>query len=79
MAKCSKCGEKIEYNRFKTYNGKIYCNECYNKIKEEKREKRKKARKVNTTPDIEGITYWKDDKVEKDVRDFDGFEETKEE
>jgi hypothetical protein len=46
MAKCEKCGNKIEYNRFKKYNNKIYCDKCYNKIREEKRTKRKRARKT---------------------------------
>lgn len=31
MGKCSKCGKKIEYNRYKKVNGIVYCNKCAEK------------------------------------------------
>lgn len=44
MGKCSKCGNKIEYNRFKIYKEKVYCPTCYQEIKP-KRKPRKKSKK----------------------------------
>lgn len=29
MGKCSECGKKILYNKYKMYRGKILCLECY--------------------------------------------------
>ncbi|GAG61769.1 unnamed protein product [marine sediment metagenome] len=29
MGKCSECGKKIEYNKYKMYRGKVLCLECY--------------------------------------------------
>lgn len=31
MGKCTICGEKIRYNRFKKISGKVYCLECAKK------------------------------------------------
>ena len=28
MAKCSKCGAKIEYNQYSIFRGKLYCEKC---------------------------------------------------
>lgn len=30
MGKCSVCGKKILYNKYKMYRGKVLCQECYN-------------------------------------------------
>ena len=29
MGKCSICGKKILYNKYKMYRGKVLCQECY--------------------------------------------------
>lgn len=41
MGKCSNCGKKIEYNKFKWYRGKVLCYDCY-----DTRLERKKAKKL---------------------------------
>jgi len=45
MGKCSKCGNKIEYNRFKIYKDKKYCLKCSAAVKL-KRKRRKKAKEL---------------------------------
>lgn len=51
MGKCSKCGKKIEYNRFETIKDKPYCLECAKKVK--KSLKRRLKRKKLTEPSNE--------------------------
>lgn len=41
MGKCSVCGKKILYNKYKMYRGKVLCSECYST-----RLKRKAAKKA---------------------------------
>ena len=41
MGKCSVCGKKILYNKYKMYRGKVLCPECYST-----RLERKAARKA---------------------------------
>jgi len=43
MGKCSNCGKKIRYNKFKRYRDKILCYDCYDTRLERKRAKRKAA------------------------------------
>jgi uncharacterized Zn finger protein (UPF0148 family) len=39
MGKCTKCGAKILYNKFKVYRGKVYCYKCYaDRNKKQKKE-----------------------------------------
>jgi len=43
MGKCSNCGKKIEYNKFKWYRRKILCYNCYNTRLERKKVKKEAA------------------------------------
>lgn len=36
MGKCSVCGKKIEYNKYKVVNGDVYCPDCVPKTNFEK-------------------------------------------
>jgi len=46
MGKCSNCGKKIEYNKFKWYRGKILCYECYDTRLERKKAKKEAAKRL---------------------------------
>ena len=40
MGKCSECGKKIEYNKYKMYRGKVLCLECFSTRLERKAAKK---------------------------------------
>lgn len=40
MGKCSVCGKKIEYNKYKMYRDKVLCPECYDTRLERKAAKK---------------------------------------
>ena len=40
MGKCSNCGKKILYNKYRMYRGKVLCPECYDTRLERKAAKR---------------------------------------
>ena len=40
MGKCSVCGEKILYNKYKMYRGKVLCPDCYSTRLERKAAKK---------------------------------------
>jgi len=63
MAICSKCKNKIKYNKYKMYRGKILCKICYSK-------RNKKITQEASTADII---------VEPTEESFNPFEEAKEE
>ena len=50
MGKCSVCGKKILYNKYKMYRGKVLCQECYNTRLERKAaaiaERKRKAEEI---------------------------------
>jgi len=45
MGKCSECGKKILYNKYKMYRGKVLCPECYNTRLERKAAKKAKLKR----------------------------------
>jgi len=46
MGKCSKCGKKIEYNRFKVYKKAIYCPGCYKIVKPKRKRAPRRKKKI---------------------------------
>lgn len=46
MGKCSNCGAKILYNKFKMYRDKVLCNKCYDTRLERKKAKKKAAKEL---------------------------------
>ena len=62
MGKCSNCGEKIRYNKFKMYRGKILCPDCYATRLERKKQKKLDAennlKEMNITDEVKNYdTY----------------------
>ena len=53
MGKCSKCGNKIEYNKYSIFRGKIYCLKC-----RPNKPKRKKPKNQYTKPLAEDFSTW---------------------
>ena len=56
MGKCSNCGEKIRYNKFKMYRGKILCPDCYATRLERKKQNKLDAennlKEMNITDEV---------------------------
>jgi len=74
MGKCSVCGKKIEYNKFKTYRGKVQCYDCYDKRLDRKAAK-KEAAKEKVEEDKQKII---NDLKKEHGDDFNPFDEPKE-
>jgi len=54
IGKCSNCGKKIQYNKFKMYRDKVLCYECYDTRLERKKAK-KKAKKELEAKEVENV------------------------
>ena len=52
MGKCSNCGVKIQYNKFKMYRGKVLCYECYGTRLARKKQKKLEAEAKLAVEDI---------------------------
>jgi len=74
MVKCSVCGKKIEYNKFKRYRGKIQCRDCYDKRLERKKAK-KEAAEAKIKEDAKKVAA----ELEKAVKNLEPMDLTEEE
>ena len=46
MGKCSECGKKILYNKYKMYRGEVLCPECYDSRLERKAAKKAERKRL---------------------------------
>jgi len=79
MGKCSNCGKKIKYNKFKRYRGKILCYACYDTRLERKKAKKEEAAKTIAEPTEEEKEEFKKYGIKSEELKLDAYEDKEEE